>query len=284
MIVQARDGQLLLIRQTDHAALAGVFAEHWGNAAFATPSPREPLLIAATHHDDGWLSWEAAPRIDPSTRRPYQFTAMPIAEHVGFYRTGIDRVLARDPYAGLLTTMHLAGLYQMRFGTDRQMTAKTLSAEEEDMQRRFLDELQAQQAALRRDLPHRGVALAWLEERPLWCNYKLLQVFDRLSLYFCTAPPRPATLEPVPRDYEGGETQLVLRPIADQTVAVTPYPFDRCPLLVSVRACVVPDRDYQSNDDFRAAFAAAPGRELRFELREGEQRPSCERGSVIGKG
>ncbi len=52
MIVQPRDGQLLLIRQTDHAALAGAFAEHWGNASFAVPAPRDPLIVAAAHHDD----------------------------------------------------------------------------------------------------------------------------------------------------------------------------------------------------------------------------------------
>jgi hypothetical protein len=266
MIVQPRDGQLLLIRQTDHASLAGVFAEHWGNATFAVPSPRDPLITAAVHHDDGWLLWETAPRIDPATHRPYQFTAMPISEHVRFYRSGIDRVLARDVYAGLLTVMHLAGLYQMRFGTERQMSPKTLSHDEESVQRQILGELQQQQDALRRDLPLQGVPAAWLEERCLWPNYKLLQVFDRLSLYFCMAPPHPATLEPIPLDYEGSETQLTLRPVTERTVAITPYPFDRDPLPLALRASVIPGRAYDSDDDFRVLFAAAPVVELRFEV------------------
>ena len=266
MIVQPHDGQLLLIRQTDHAALAGLFAEHWGNAEFARPSPRDPLIAAAVHHDDGWLLWEAAPRIDPTTRRPYQFTAMPIAEHVGFYRAGIERVLALFPYAGLLTVMHLAGLYQMRFDSDRSMQTKNLSGQEERSQRQFLDELQLQQEELRRILPRQGVPSSWLEERRLWCNYKLLQIYDRLSLYFCTAPPRPATVEPAPLDYEGGETQLTLMPLTERTVALTPYPFDCSPLPFTVRARIAPDRDYASDDDFRAVFAAAPLTELSFEV------------------
>jgi len=111
-----------------------------------------------------------------------------------------------------------------------------------------------------------GVPAAWLEEKRLWCNYKLLQVFDRLSLYFCMARPRPAALEPAPLNYEGGETPLTLRPIAERKVAVTPYPFNRNPLPVAVRAHVVPDRDYDSDDDFRAVLVAAPVTELRFEL------------------
>ncbi len=266
MIVQPRDGQLLLIRQTDHAAVAGVFAEHWGNADFVRPSPRDALITAAVHHDDGWLLWEAAPRIDPSTRRPYQFTAMPITEHISFYRAGIERVLHHTPYAGLLTVMHLAGLYQMRFGSDRSMPAKTLSADEERVQRQFLDELAGQQESLRRELPRHGVPASWLDERRLWCNYKLLQIYDRLSLYFCMAPPRPAALGPAPLDYEGGETQLALTPLTERTVAVTPYPFDRSPLPFAVRVRIAPDRDYKSDDDFRAVFAATPTMDLHFEI------------------
>ncbi len=191
---------------------------------------------------------------------------MPIAEHIDFYRGGIDRVLARDGYAGLLTVMHLAGLYQMRFGTDRQMPARTLSADEERVQRQLLNELWQKQDALGHDLPRQGIPTAWLEERRLWCNYKLLQIFDRLSLYFCMASPHPFTLGPAPVDYEGGETQLTLRPVTERTVAITPYPFDRDPLPLTLRASVAPDRDYESDEDFRAVFAAAPVVELRFEV------------------
>jgi hypothetical protein len=266
MIVQSCDGRLLLIRQTDHAALAGVFAEHWGNAEFAVPSPRDPLIDAALHHDDGWLLWEAAPRVDPATHRPFQFTAMPVAEHVAFYRAGIERVLALAPYAGLLTVLHLAGLYQMRFGTERQMQPKGLSPDDERLQRQFLDELHQQADNLRRELPQQGVPASWLEDRRLWCNYKLLQIYDRLSLYFCTAPPRQAELEPVPRDYEGGETRITLTPLDERRVVLSPYPFDRSPLPLTVRGRLVADRDYESDEAFRAAFAAASMTELQFEI------------------
>jgi hypothetical protein len=88
-------------------------------------------------------------------------------------------------------------------------------------------------------------------------------MFDRLSLYFCTAPPRPASLGPAPVDYSGGEAQLTLRPIAENTVAIAPYPFDHSPLPVAVRACMTADRDYR-DDDFRAAFASALPVELQF--------------------
>jgi hypothetical protein len=266
MIVQPRDGQLLLIRQTDHAALAGVFAEHWGNTDFALPSPRDAVIAAAVHHDDGWLLWEAAPRLDPDTHRPYQFTAMPLAEHVGFYRAGIERVLALSPYAGLLTLMHLAGLYQMRFGTDLHMQPKALSSDEEQSRQQFLGELRKQQDTLRQQLPEQGIPASWLEEQRLWCNYKQLQMYDRLSLYFCTAPPRPAELGPAPLDYEGGETQFTLTPLTERIVSLAPYPFDRSPLPFTVRAHIASDRNYESDDAFRAVFTQAPVTELYFEV------------------
>jgi hypothetical protein len=191
---------------------------------------------------------------------------MPLAEHISFYRVGIEHVLTLAPYAGLLTLMHLSGLYQMRFNTDRHMQPKALSRDEERMQRQFLDELHQQQQSLLQELPQRGVAASWLEERRLWCNYKLLQMYDRLSLYFCTAPPRPATLEPAPQDYEGGETQLILTPISETAVAIAPYPFDCSPLSFTVRARIVPDRDYDSDDAFRAIYSQAPMIELQFEV------------------
>jgi hypothetical protein len=146
------------------------------------------------------------------------------------------------------------------------MQLRTLPEDEERLKRRFVDELSQQQQALRQDLARRDVPTPWLEERRLWCNYKLLQVYDRLSLYFCVAPPRPFVLEPVPVDYEGRETQLTLHPTNERGVSIVPYPFDRSPLPVSVRAAVVPDRDYDGDEDFRHAFAEAAAVELRFEL------------------
>src|SRR5438477_7062690 len=98
MIVQRRGGDLLLIRQTDHAALSGELAEHWGGSAFAPPEPRGSGLLAAARHDDGWREWEAAPRVNPSTRRPYNFFELPVREHIPFYLRGIEELVRDDPY------------------------------------------------------------------------------------------------------------------------------------------------------------------------------------------
>ena len=67
MIVQRQDSELLLVRQTDHAALSGMLAEHWGDGDFACPEPRAAVLLAAARHDDGWREWELAPKVNPTT-------------------------------------------------------------------------------------------------------------------------------------------------------------------------------------------------------------------------
>jgi hypothetical protein len=270
MILQPRAADLLLIRQTDHAALSGALAEHWGNAEFAPPQPRGSMVLAATHHDDGWRVWEAAPRVDPRTQRPYQFTDLPLAEHAAFYLTGVDAVAAEDAYAGLLVCLHLSGLYQRRFGIDPGIPVKPLSPEEDRARSEVIEQLAARQQALRQRLAASAVPARLMEEGQVWANYKLLQIFDRLSLYFCTRPPRPLTLRPAPVGYDGGDAELALEPLGGQQVRVTPWPFDADALPVSVRASVVPDRPYRDDADFRAAFAAAPAAELHFELHSGQ--------------
>jgi hypothetical protein len=265
MIVQPRADGLLLIRQTDHAALSGTFAENWGNALFALPEPRLSVRLAATHHDDGWQQWEAAPRVDPATRRPYQFTDLPTAEHAAFYRKCIDRVCGRDRYAGLLVCMHLAGLYRMRLGPNNPFGQSRPAADEERDLREILGSLQKQQQELSGSLAAEGVPERLLSDPVLGVNYRLLQFLDRLSLYFCVRPPDERRME-VPRDYSGSVAEIAMRPVATGVVALRPYPFRSAPLLASVKGYVVPDREYADDEDFRREFAAGKSVEIKYEL------------------
>ena len=53
MIIQEQGDQLILIRQTDHAMLAGFFARALGNKIFSRPEPFESFCLAAGEHDNG---------------------------------------------------------------------------------------------------------------------------------------------------------------------------------------------------------------------------------------
>ena len=94
-----RDPQLLLIRQTDHAFLAGFFAREWGNERFTKPQPNGSFCLAVAEHDNGWAEWELQPELDPKTQLPYSFMSIPTATHIAMYQKGIERLVKVDHYA-----------------------------------------------------------------------------------------------------------------------------------------------------------------------------------------
>src|SRR5260370_39522504 len=98
MIVQEQGDEIVLIRQTDHAVLSGFLAREWGNELFQRPEPFESLRLAAAEHDNGWREWEFVPLIDPKTRSPCSFMALPTCvqippAHQGIEQVGTDVVL-----------------------------------------------------------------------------------------------------------------------------------------------------------------------------------------------
>ena len=63
MILQQGD-PMVVIRQTDHAFLAGFFAREWGNETFTKPEPFASFCLAVAEHDNGWQEWELQPGVD----------------------------------------------------------------------------------------------------------------------------------------------------------------------------------------------------------------------------
>ena len=76
------------------------------------------------------------------------------------------------------------------------------------------------------------IAKAGVDEDQRWSDYELLQLFDRLSLYFCM------------RDVEGGEEAELqgyrLEPVASWHVRMQPFPFKEAPSRFSLVRRVLP--------------------------------------------
>ncbi len=269
MIVTTRDRDVLLIRQTAHGQLSGDLARGWGNDRFCCPQPLPSVVLAAAEHDNGWAEWERQPRVDPATHLPYQFWSLPPGEHLGFYWRGVERVLSADRYAGLLVSLHCAGLYNQRFGTDPSIPIKTYPPAERRIVAEFLERLDRQQARVWNELKHDPAESPAAADEVVWANYKLLQIFDRFSLYLCMPPLDHRTLGPAPVDYDGTVVTLEFRPDNDETVAVSPYPFRDDPFRVSVEARLVPKRHYANDEDFRQAFERARPFRREMLLRKG---------------
>jgi hypothetical protein len=265
MVVQGREDCFLLIRQTDHAALSGEFAAEWGNEKFARPEPFESFRLAAAEHDNGWREWDESPRIDPAAHEPWQFTAMPVADHLSFYQYGIKNVLKQDLYAGLLVSMHCTGIYSQRYGTDPTLKLERYSPEMEAIVKGFRERMEGQQKHLREQLGAAGKGFGEAEERALWANYKRLQMVDRLSLYLCMAPPAAGTLGPAPLD-EQQDAQWQLRPSGGNKVTIAPYPFRREALKIGIKARRIPRKSYRDDAELREALGQAKEELLEFTI------------------
>ena len=211
MIVRDAGEAWQVVLQTDHADLAGAFARAWSEQG-----PRhEAVALAAQRHDDGWAVWERAPRLD-ETGAPVNFLAVDVRSHLAFYRAGIAAITEQDAHAGLLVSMHGAGIYRQRYGLDPALGLSRAAEAQEEVEA-FVAEQEAKYGG------EPGERLG---------DYELLQLFDRLSLYFCM------------RDVETGEAAEIqghrLEPIAPWHVRIAPYPFGESPARFSLLRRVIP--------------------------------------------
>jgi hypothetical protein len=146
------------------------------------------VLTAVRLHDIGWRHWEAAAQLNPDTGRPANFLDVMIDEHLRLYGLGIEEVAAIDDYAGMLVSMHAAGIYTGRYGTQPAMLLTRAPAVQSVVDD-FISEQEARYSAVKDGL---GVS-----DEDLWRNFLLLQVFDRLSLRLATLGQIEARLAPV---------------------------------------------------------------------------------------
>lgn len=211
MIVRDAGDAWQVVLQTDHADLSGAFARAWKEQG-----PRHPsLVIAAERHDDGWAVWEQAPRVDESGK-PINFLEVDVRSHLAFYRAGIAAITEQSPDAGLLVSMHGAGIYRQRYGLDPGLSL-TRAPEVQDEVDAFVAEQEAKFGG---------------EPGDRYEDYALLQLLDRLSLYFCM------------RNVEGGEEAELqghrLEPLGPWRVRLSPYPFGESPTTFSLVRRLLP--------------------------------------------
>lgn len=269
MILQEHGDDLVLIRQTDHAALSGFFAREWGNELFKRPEPFDSFLFAASEHDNGWREWELAPQVDPKAHLPYSFMSIPTEQHIALYQRGIERILKADRYAGLLVSMHCAGLYDRTRATIPGFSAKYVKSAETELVNGFLQSLKLQQLRLKVDLRADPVMKNYSQDKTVETNSRRLEALDRLSLYFCLAPLQDAVMEGVPVDDQGSDVDWELHPEPNNVVSLSPYPFRREPLEVSILARRVPKRLYTDSTHLQKTLAQAPYTAINFTLRAG---------------
>ena len=257
MIVQERDGKLLLFRQTDHALLSGAFATAWGNDVVPPFAHRESTLIAAARHDDGWAEWELSPRADEGGR-PVDFIHIPVSEHTELYRRGIDLVEREDAYAGLLVSMHGERLYTRPFEPAMDARIERLQGDDLKVASAYVEHERARQKRIAG-----GESYAEAEE-----GWRLLQVWDRLSLLVCMQPLRDGTNRKLPpiatRD---GDANIEARATDAGELVLDPYPFASDPAEFSVAMTVTDRTTWPDAEAYRNDFRSGRKAVLEFTCR-----------------
>jgi uncharacterized protein DUF3891 len=261
MIVRKEDdGQVLLVGQTDHSRLAGQFAAHWGNAQFATPKPFESIARAAAFHDFGYLRYETLPSFNEETGETPNFRdVLTDATRLAEYQWCFDWLFGTDAYASTIVNMHRTGLWRGRYGAMIHPEHKIRPQKPE------VD------AFVERNEEARAKVIAqqgW-DPAELRINYRLLQVWDNLSLYFSCQKPYEDYIEPVPTSYderEGEGVRMTLTPLGGNRIAVDPFPFDVDPVRFQLAARRLPQPKFANEAAFRKAYYQAPIELIEYEL------------------
>jgi hypothetical protein len=254
------NGGLILIGQTDHSRFVGQLAAHWGNRDVETPKPYDSVVRAATFHDYGWLRYETSPLVHPESGEPYPFLQVPMTDkQLGSYQWALDWMADIDPYSGLIVSMHRTGLWKGRYQTIKHPAGRynltTLSA--------------GVQAFIARNEAWQERQRATLDAKTIWTNYRLMQVWDLLGLYFCCQEPYDDHIEPVPTSYAGANDDgvtLTMKPAGARRVAFDPYPFDVRPCHAQLAFKRIPRSTFDDVEAFRRAWFQADVGVMEFEL------------------
>ena len=265
-----------LISQNDHALLSGQLAAFFGNAQFAPPDPLPDTLAAIALHDCGWPAHDSSPTINKDNL-PLDVFETPLSLALDLWSAAADRAAAATPYTQLLVSLHIFGL--SAFAATNSRTRREMFELNQFQQRQI--ELQERLRAglgLTAATPLR-FGLALTDDNPaearLRHNHNVLQFMDRLSLALCcTNPPFTQIENTTPRP--GPERIIVhfTRPTPTELI-VDPWPFNPPELHVSIPCRSVPAHPYDTDQQLRAAVAAAPVQKLMFTVRRCVAQPAC---------
>lgn len=225
MIVQADspDTGHFSMTMAEHTAFAAALAQHFGNSDFERLRPRELMLHLTANHDTGWQDFDRQLLRNPDTGLPYHLVQTPFVEILKTSSASPRINAQHHAYCGLLSSMHSWGLYNGRYGMSDKVLLDDLAGEER------------RQARLRESLRADPETAPLLHNGGLWQNYKQLQFFDTLALYFNCAPEgarSEATFTHVPMN-NSEDADLKVTPLGDGHYSVDPYPFDADPLPLS---------------------------------------------------
>lgn len=173
----------LLIRQIEHARLAGELVQRWNTVPqWLTLEPiRAAFIWSAFHHDDGWQAWDAQPSFDESNR-PVNFTEMDREDSRPMWAESIRLAEQQSSISALLVAAHFVHLDDSPgdpTAADPEQRAPS------DFTQQFSAQIDAWRATSIKELSESGTHSAEQVESELETAIELLRFFDWLSLVVC---------------------------------------------------------------------------------------------------
>ncbi len=266
------------ILQSEHLALAAELGDAFGgNDDFEELRPKELMRVAVAKHDAGWIAADAKMTLDAGTMLPRNLLFSPPGTGLEVVPESVrlaQQAAGHSLYVGLMVSMHHVGLQKRRFNMGggkipaltemakekERLTgesSRAASAGDAEANERMLAEMTEFQAGVVKTFSEAGSAdeKEWVSHDRLWSNYKALQFFDTLSLYFCLAPPEERTeltCKKVPVNATD-DADVVVTPVPESaaaacnseanTYSVSPYPFNRSPLTVHMEGVFIKPAD-----------------------------------------
>jgi len=258
MIVQlATDKQsAFVIRQQDHAAVSGVFAEHFGNDEFAALNPRDAMIHVAAHHDDGWESIDGNPELDTNTGYVYHLTKTAMNLLLVSSNKSPEANESYDLYSGIISSMHTYGLFHGRYGLSDKIFIDMVSDEWRDKVKAMLDVELKRQERIKAELAGSDL----IQQETLFHNYKLLQFFDTLALYIQTVCPQEvgdSQFLHVPRAI-GDDVTVTAKHNGEQVITLSPWVFDVDSFEVSTKGRIMTPIPAEDADKLPEIFENTP--------------------------
>ena len=258
----------LAIMMYEHTALSHQFARAFGNAEFQPADPNDPMFHVTLHHDAGWAEFDRNPPTDPATDLPYNLVETPAQYITVTSRGSPDYNQRQHAYCGLMSSMHSWGLYNGRYGLSNMVLVNRFPPQDRPIVQRMLDGELERQARLKAVLAADPATAAWLDEAHIFQNYKQLQFFDLLALYFNRIHPGErgeVTFEHVPH-HAGADAAVTIRPHAPGVYRLSPYPFGAAPAEFAYAGRFIAAGQHKHDGGWPRVLAAAPAAWERFRL------------------
>jgi hypothetical protein len=218
------------------------------------------MFNVVLHHDAGWAEFDRDPATDQTTGLPYNLVDT-LAEYITVTsRLSPEFNQRQHPFCGLISSMQSWGLYNGRYGLSSMVLIDKIPSHHRPLVQRMLEGELDRRERLKAELSQDPKTSAWIEEPRPFQNYKHLQFFDTLALYFNRTHASEcgeAKFEHVPQS-ASEDAIITVRPRGSDVYELSPYPFAAASAEFAFAGRPIEPGAHQKNGGWSGVLARTP--------------------------